>query len=54
MAHNAYTRWTIQYNLELLRLLARRTKIDSIADQMGRSRLAILQQIGKLWDEVAE
>ena len=54
MTYNAYKRWTNQQNLELLQRLHSRTKIDSIAERMGRSRLAILQQLGKLLDEVAE
>jgi hypothetical protein len=54
MTYNANTRWTDQQNLQLLQHLSSRTKIDSIAEQLGRSRLAILQQVGKLYDGVAE
>ena len=48
---NGYRRWTEEMDATLAGLVADRELIDDIAERMGRSRLAILQRIGKLHDE---
>ena len=51
MVQNAYKRWSIEEDAFLVGLVSERMKIDDIAKMMGRTRLAILQRIGRLHDE---
>jgi uncharacterized protein YukE len=50
-AENGYKRWNDEMDACLVGLVTARVKIDEIASEMGRTRLAILQRIGKLHDE---
>ena len=51
MAVNGYKRWTEDMDATLVGLLSEQMHIDDIAALLGRTRLAILQRIGKLHDE---
>lgn len=48
---HSYRRWTEEMDATLTELVADRELIDNIAERMGRTRVAILQRIGKLHDE---
>ena len=48
---NGYKRWTDEMDARLVGLLSEQMHIDEIAALLGRTRLAILQRIGKLHDE---
>ena len=48
---NGYKRWTDEMDARLVGLLSQQMHIDEIAALLGRTRLAILQRIGRLHDE---
>ena len=48
---NAGTPWTDVHDAELIGLLEEGAAIQSIADLLGRTRLAIVQRIARLHDE---
>jgi hypothetical protein len=51
VVRNAYKRWSVEEDAFLVGLVSERVKISDIAERMGRTRLAILQRIGRLHDE---